>query len=1077
MTGRSRDGRRPTCARPTSWGPTPIPSRSRSRRSGIGDLGISAIPCEVFTATGLALKERTPFEATFTIELANGYHGYLPTPRQHELGGYETWRARSSYLEEKASEVVLEQLLERHHEFAGVPDPTAAKVPENHDLPPPLTPEESLACIRLPTGFRAELVAAEPLVRDPVAIDWASDGRLFVAEMLDYPLGMDDEGKPGGRIRVLHDRDGDGGYDDATIFAEGLSYPMGVKVWRDGVLITAAPDILLARDTDGDGKADSIEPVVTGFAEGNQQLRVNGLRYGFDGWLHGANGKSDGKIRPASGGEPINLSGHDFRIRPDTWEIELDGAGESQFGRAHDDLGNWFGVDNSNLAWHVLLEPRYLEGARLLPGTQTLRQLVTPKNPPVFPASVLRKRLHADFMANRFTSACGIEIYRDSWLFPRDGRLQLFVCEPVHNCITRRVLEREGISFRARRAAGEEEREFFASTDLLCRPVMARTGPDGALWIVDMYRDQVEHPHWIPEAATEHWRSTAGLRAGHEFGRIYRVVLAHEDRPVVRPLGDDFYEELQSSNGPVRELAAQEIRWSKEVDPFALPKLARSAPDPRTRLHALALGTKPTTEVLLAAFSDPDPAVRRFGLRLSERSRTTTHLKREGLRQRSVEIPRSTEFLKAERALAADPDPAVRLQLALSMSQGIPPDGEALATILKASSPEDREVVRSAVAIALGGRASEEFLDHAEGIDPSFLLQVSPPLSAFSLKAIESALPPGTRRPDLECMGLLETWIDALKREGTRYKDVAEGFHGEEPQALCKRIDRLPLARMATNPKESPELRVAAIELLEAVGNEEDLFPIFLAPETPPSVRLAAARSHAKHWTKNWSRSQILEIWGSLTPAVKGVLLDAWGRGKGGMELVLGLLEDGTIPARDLDLGRRRRLLLSKAEGVAARAKAVFEKASTHRAKVLAEYQGALELEGDRARGKEVFARVCVACHRLEGVGVALGPDLRSVTDRSPAGLLSSILDPSRIVDPVYQTYSCETRDGGILVGMIAGESGAGMTLVTVDGKRHEVRSADIAKVEPLGASLMPDGLEAQLDKQAVADLIAYLGY
>src|SRR5207302_4302972 len=176
-----------------------------------------------------------------------------------------------------------------------------------------------------------------PLVVDPVAIDFGPDGKLWVAEMCDYPAGKDGKYRPGGRIRVLEDTDGDGVYDKATVFLDGLPFPTGVTAWRKGVLICAAPDILYAEDTNGDGRADVIKKVFTGFNTGNYQARVNSLSLGLDNWIYGANGLLGGIITnvgaltasagkslytSAATGAKFDIRGRDFRINPNTWAME-----------------------------------------------------------------------------------------------------------------------------------------------------------------------------------------------------------------------------------------------------------------------------------------------------------------------------------------------------------------------------------------------------------------------------------------------------------------------------------------------------------------------------------------------------------------------------------------------------------------------------------------------------------------------------------------------------------------------------------------------------------------------------------
>src|SRR5205085_5356750 len=148
----------------------------------------------------------------------------------------------------------------------------------------------------LDPNFQIELVAAEPLVQDPVAFEWDASGRLWVVEMRDYPLGIDGKGAPGGVIKFLTDTDGDGKYDKATDFLTSVAFPNGVMAWRDGVLISAAPELMYAEDTNGDGLADTKTTLVSGFTPGNQQHRFNGFCTGMDGWLYGANGESGGNL-------------------------------------------------------------------------------------------------------------------------------------------------------------------------------------------------------------------------------------------------------------------------------------------------------------------------------------------------------------------------------------------------------------------------------------------------------------------------------------------------------------------------------------------------------------------------------------------------------------------------------------------------------------------------------------------------------------------------------------------------------------------------------------------------------------
>ncbi|HLX70897.1 MAG TPA: PVC-type heme-binding CxxCH protein, partial [Verrucomicrobiae bacterium] len=368
---------------------------------------------------------------------------------------------------------------------------------------------EALASFHVAAGFQIELVASEPQIVDPVAFDWGPDGRLWVVEMRDYPLGMDNHGKPGGVVCVLEDTHGDGHYDKSTVFLEGIGFPNGIMPWGKGVLISAAPDILYAEDTDGDGKADVRRLLYTGFHEGNQQHRVNGFEYGLDNWVYAANGGSGGIVRSVARNEELDLRGHDLRIRPDEGVMELQ-PGATQFGRHRDDWGNWFGNDNSRWLWHYHLPERYLVRNPYLSVGSLSRQLANyPGSSRIFAVSRPQQRFNWPSALFEVTSACSATPYRDS-VFGPEFDSSVFICEPANNVIHREVLDPSGVSFVSHRAAAETNSEFLASTDNWCRPVMVKTGPDGALYFADMYRLVIEHPEYFPDEL----KHRADLRAG-----------------------------------------------------------------------------------------------------------------------------------------------------------------------------------------------------------------------------------------------------------------------------------------------------------------------------------------------------------------------------------------------------------------------------------------------------------------------------------------------------------------------------------------------------------------------------------
>ena len=286
---------------------------------------------------------------------------------------------------------------------------------------PPYSPEEALDTFQLPAGFRIELVAAEPDVIDPVAMAFDEQGRLFVIEMRDYPI----HAEPQGRVKLLEDRDGDGRFERVTIFADGLSLPNGVTAWKDGVLVTAAPDILYLGDTDGDGRADVKEVVLTGFAATNPQLRVNGLLYGVDNWVYAAYTRVPSPVRyakefgdrgralsfPAHPDKPaVDVRSRDVRFKPTAGLVEAV-SGNSQYGNAFDAWGNRFTVWNNDHLRHVVVGQSYLSRNPYLSNPAAMHSVSDHERAAaLFQITTVPQYIH-DSQHGRFTSACGISIY------------------------------------------------------------------------------------------------------------------------------------------------------------------------------------------------------------------------------------------------------------------------------------------------------------------------------------------------------------------------------------------------------------------------------------------------------------------------------------------------------------------------------------------------------------------------------------------------------------------------------------------------------------------------------------------
>ncbi|MEZ6046618.1 MAG: hypothetical protein R3C11_13800 [Planctomycetaceae bacterium] len=560
-------------------------------------------------------QELTESKHTWVTAYANDVFGYVPSESMIQQGGYEVDFSQVFYNHPGPWASGTEDLvLKRVKEIKANPVEGA------------LGPVDATKSWKVPEGYEVELVASEPLVADPVNFNFGPDGRLWVVQMSDYPRGLKDEGIPGGQVRILSDTNNDGKMDSVQIFLEGLSYPTGVMPWRKGAIVSCAPDIFYAEDTDGDGKADHKQVLYTGFVESNPQHRINGFAWGLDNWVHVGSGAPSEEITAVLTGQVINMSNLDIRIRPDTDEIQTE-SGRTQYGRVRDDWGHWFGSDNSKPIYHYVISERYLSRNKFFPAPIPQEQLIDPPvAPPVYPASRTVDRFNDLYAANRITSACGEGIFRDVTLGPEFTHSAL-ICEPVHNLVTRILLEDNGTTFKGVRTAAEQDREFLASTDVWARPVRISTGPDGALWFVDMYRHVIEHPQWIPDD----WQKMLNVRAGEDKGRIYRVYKkGHRPQgplPNLQMLDSvELAEHLKSTNGPVRDLTQQQIvhrEDSKENLELlrSLKQIALHAPLPVSRmqaLHTLAGFDALNEEILLSALHDADWHVISAAVLLSE---------------------------------------------------------------------------------------------------------------------------------------------------------------------------------------------------------------------------------------------------------------------------------------------------------------------------------------------------------------------------------------------------------------------------------------------------------------------------
>ena len=562
----------------------------------------------------------------------------------------------------------------------------STELPARADDAPVLTPAQTMASYRLPPGYKLELVAAEPLVQDPVAIDFDPDGRMYVVEMRAFMpnLAGTGEDRPIGRIVILEDTNDDGKMDRKTVFLDSLVLPRSVKVLSQGVLVAETPHLWLARDTTGDGKADTKELVRDdyGTRESNPEHNANGLVWGLDNWIHNANYPGEFRV------------GADGRIQ------FRQTAEEGQWGVSTDEYGRLYRNSNEDPLRADLVPSHYALRNRNFPDPRGVYEQLTPnvavwpghKTPAVNRGYREQTLRVADSTLAHYTAAGSPVAYVGDRL-PAELRRSVFVTEPAGNLVGRFVIG-EDARGRATAHPAYERSEFITNSDQRFRPVNLATAPDGTLYVVDMYRGIIQHRTYIT-GYLEQKIIERGMEQPIGLGRIWRVVHTSTKRDLRPRLSSKSSGELvpllAHPNGWWRITAQQLLveRHARDVAP-PLRELLRASTDDRARLHALwtldGLGESDTATVV-RALGDRSPYVRAAAIRIAE-----PWLAQAG-------HPIHARVL----ARASDRAPVVRRQLAASVGELPVAERDAALRSVLATSGDDGVVADMAVT-ALAGR-------------------------------------------------------------------------------------------------------------------------------------------------------------------------------------------------------------------------------------------------------------------------------------------------------------------------------------------------------------------------------------
>lgn len=972
-----------------------------------------------------------------------------------------------------------------------------------HQMQKPLAPADSMRRMVVPADFHVELFAAEPdLGGKPICMSWDERGRLWVCETVDYPNELQPQNLGRDRIRICEDTDGDWRSDKFTIFAEHLSIPTSIAFARGGVIVHNGTETVFLKDTNGDDRADERQVLLTTWSLGDTHGGPSNMQYGLDNWIWGMQGYNKSTIR--IGDKSTYLAQGFHRFRADGSAIEfIRSTNNNTWGLGMSEEGIIFGsTANGCPSVYMPIANRYYERVRGWTPQLTLRSIADSNR--IHP--ITDKLRQVDHHGG-YTAAAGHALYTArTYPNPYWNRVA-FVCEPTGHLISMLVLSAEGADFHAKSPAN-----LLASDDEWVAPIMAEVGPDGCVWIIDWYNFIVQHNPTPGGFETGKGAAYESDLRDKRHGRIYRIVYDSAQRTptldLARATPSELVTTLTNSNLFWRRHAQRLLveRGQFDVVPQLLELVSNTSVDEvglnvgaihaLWTLHGLGAlnGSQPdVTAAAVAALRHPSAGVRRNAVQVLPFTDAST-----------------AAILEAR--LLDDPASQVRLQALLALSD-LPPTAAAARAvsqcITRVENAEDCWIVDAAT--CAGAASSIDFLIASAQIkEPTpqslevckivanhFARSNPGPSTDRLFKALATA---ELRIADAIIGGLDQGWPsgaslsnnemtrNAIKQllarlpidEQVRLVRLAARGGNEEMRQLLSRLTEELFTRVGDENR-SIEERMAAADLMIAAQPENAQLANRLldqiTPQAPTEFNRAAIR--ALHQCNALTMNSIVSRLSGMTPSTREVAFDLLlSRQQLAAELLVAL-EQGAVKLSDLSLLQKQRLSEYPDRRLRERAQLLLAKGQENvrsdRKQVLAEYGDVANVEGEAAAGKALFTKNCAVCHRYQGEGTSVGPDLTGMGVHGKQQLLIHILDPSRDIEGNYQAYLVVLTDGRVLNGMLGGESGTSIELIDGEGKRHAILREEIDQLTRTGKSFMPEGFEKQLSRAEIANVLEFL--
>ncbi len=1006
----------------------------------------------------------------------------------------------------------------------------------------PLPPSESAKRYVTPQGMQVKLWASETdLGGKPIAMTWDARGRLWVCETMDYPNELQPSGRGRDRIRICEDTDHDGVADKFTLFAEGLSIPTTLVCYGGGVIVQDGPETIFLKDVDGDDRADFRQSLITGWALGDTHGGVSNFQYGLDNWIWAMQGYNAStpvingqqqqgfrqgfwrfRVRAAAGGETLAIgpgdadrdySSHTLRVEA----IEfMRATNNNTWGLGISEDGLIFGsTANHNPSNFMAIPNRYYERVRGW-SPSTLQMISdTYKFAPITP-NVRQVDHHGGYTAAAGHSIYTARKYPQAW-----WNRTAFVCGPTGHLVGTFVLTPDGAGFKS-----TSPFNLVASDDEWAAPIMAETGPDGLVWVLDWYNYIVQHnptPHGFETGKGNAYETD--LR-DKRHGRVYRVTTGDDRRagdeadPVVRNglVDADASQRVAALAHPTMLWRRQAQRLLVEAGPPEAETVAGLLERVGERsvdaiglnvgaihalwtLHGLGLvggGDDKVDRTVRQALSHPSAGVRRAAVQVLG------------------DAAADGEALVQSQVLA-DADPQVKLA-ALLKAADLPGslNSELVASLVDAATssagdPWLLDAWTSAAAIhgeqvlpALLGAADHSPLPPALqerlAVVSEHLARSKP--SAAALQAVLGAVAKGHVENSSGVLhGLAAGWqkdyaIALQPSSQTLVVDLFDRLPVDQQSQLVRLAKRWGVAAMdekiaelgkallsqVEDESQPPGARIASAQRLVAMQSAsaavaEELLQT-VGPQMAPDVALGVIDALRGSRSPSVGPALIAKA-ATSTPVIReAVVRVLLAQPVTTIDLISGI-EAGELRISDLTLDQRQALSNHPDKSIRELAKKLLASTggvpTADRVELLHAWLPVAQQQGDVAAGRNVFKQHCASCHRHGSEGAAVGPNLTGMAVHPKQELLTHILDPNQSVEGNFRTFTLLTVEGQVINGMLGGESRTSLELIDTQGKRHTVLREDIEQLNASNKSLMPEGFESQITRPQMADLLEFL--